>query len=83
MSDGPPNALVPPSLSGESGAKTGPADSNNALERTIAHNRVPSRSLEWRLPLNANVTKSHAIQSPPPIYCDIPTCTNHDAISVG
>ena len=39
----------------ESGAKTGPTDSNNALQRTTAHNRLPSQSLEWRLPLNANV----------------------------
>lgn len=36
------------------GAKTGPTDSNNALQRTTAH--TPScASLEWRLPLNANV----------------------------
>ena len=45
----------------ESGAKTGPTDSNNALQRTTAHNRLPAQILEWRLPLNANVGQTGAV----------------------
>ena len=36
------------------GAKNGPTYANNALQRATAHVRLPSQSLEWHLPLDAN-----------------------------